>query len=157
MDCPDEDTFARFVEGLMAPAEAGVIERHVDGCARCADLTAEFGRLFAERPSPAPRGRWGAPAVAGVLHLAWALVVWRGPGTPAALLPGALGAAYAAYASIWAPLGAALAAVATLALARRWRWGRPLAVVHAALSLPSIVLTPLAIYLLAPPPSEHRS
>jgi hypothetical protein len=151
MSCPSEDTFARFLEGLLAPPETAAIEQHVDGCARCADLAAAFGRSFAEEAAPA-RGLWVSPpvllAVSATIQIVWAVVLWRSPAALEAVLPSAAAAGYRAYATLWGPLGAAVAAAAAVALARGRRWGRALALVQAALSLPSIVMTPLAVYLL---------
>jgi hypothetical protein len=152
MSCPDEDTFARFVEGRLGPEEAAEIERHVDGCARCADLGAEFGRLFAEGtvpPAPEPRrpGAWLELLVA-VLHAAWAAVLWRALPVLGAELPPGAATVYLRYAEAWALAGAPVALVAAAGLAVGARWGRALAVAHALLSLPSVVLTPLAVVAL---------
>jgi hypothetical protein len=152
MPCPDEDTFARFVEGLLPPAAAAEIERHVDGCARCADLAAEFGSLYAE-PAPSARhpGRLGVWALlgAGVLHAAWTLVVRAWPGALDVFPQTPVTAAYELYAAIWAPAGCGVALLAALGLARGQPWGRAVAIVHAMLSLPSVVMTPLAIFVIA--------
>src|SRR5262249_58345377 len=104
MPCPDEDTFARFVEGLLPPQSAADIESHVDGCARCADLAAAFGRSFAEggAPAAAPEKRL-APlvlAVAAVLHVAWAIAMRGAGGTLERMVPGPVAGAYPGYAAI---------------------------------------------------------
>jgi anti-sigma factor RsiW len=153
MACPDEDSFARFVEGLLGPADAAAIERHVDGCARCADLTAEFGRLYAKEP-PGPRAAPGPSPTAALtlsiaIHVAATVLLWRAPGALAQILPSAPAAAALRYASFWAPGGALVAATAAIGLAGGWGWGRLVAGVYAAISLPSIVLTPLALYILS--------
>ena len=44
--CPDEDTYARFLQGILPPAQIADIERHIDTCARCAELGAQFGKLY---------------------------------------------------------------------------------------------------------------
>src|SRR5215510_11318795 len=110
MSCPDEDTFARFVEGLLLPADSAALERHLDTCPRCADLAAEFGRSFAEggggsdasgaggaggRGGDAGRADAGGPDAEGAaaarllpvallagaaLHVAWGLVLRGGAG-----------------------------------------------------------------------------
>jgi hypothetical protein len=152
MACPDDDTFARFVEGLLPSGEAAAIERHVDGCARCADLAAAFGRLYLTRVAGSPNGD-AAPQLgtalflSALLHVAWVTVVTHVPRTLATLAPASIGAVYRAYATIWGPVGAAIGLLAALALRRGWRRARSLAVVHAALALPSIVLTPLAAFV----------
>jgi hypothetical protein len=153
MACPDEDTFARFVEGVLPPREAAAIERHVDGCARCADLAAAFGRLYAPSSSGAPRAGDDALlrvalVLSAVLHVVWAVVIAHAPAALAALAPAGLAAAYRGYATIWGPVGAGWAILAALAFGRRWRGGRGAAMSHAALALPSVVLTPLAAFIL---------
>ena len=153
MACPDEDTFARFVEGVLPPREAAAIEQHVDGCARCADLAAAFGRLYAPIPAvPAARGGerlvQTALVFSAVFHVGWAVVVARAAAALAGLAPAGVAAAYRGYATTWGPIGAGVAILAALALGRRWRWGRAAALAHAALALPSIVLTPLAAFVL---------
>jgi len=147
MACPDEDTFARFVEGVLPPREATAIEQHVDGCARCADLAAAFGRLYAPIPAvPAARGGerlvQTALVFSAVFHVGWAVVVARAAAALAGLAPAGVAA------TTWGPIGAGVAILAALALGRRWRWGRAAALAHAALALPSIVLTPLAAFVL---------
>jgi hypothetical protein len=160
--CPDEDTFARFVQGILRPEAMSDIERHVDGCARCSDLAAEFGRLYADpapespRPSPSPSpspsiDRRFAPlalALAALIHIAWVSLLSRAPVVLHGLMPPSLAAAYLRYASFWAPVGSGVALAAAFGVAGRQRWGRALAIVHAAVSLPSIVLTPLAFFVL---------
>ena len=153
MACPDEDTFARFVEGVLPPREAAAIEQHVDGCAHCADLAAAFGRLYAPSSTAAPdagadRLVRAALVCSAVLHAGWAVVVAHAPAALAALAPAGLATAYRGYDTTWGPVGAGVAIVAALALGRRWRWGRPAAVAHAVIALPSIVLTPLAAFVL---------
>jgi anti-sigma factor RsiW len=153
MPCPDEDTFARFVEGLLPPEAASQIETHVDGCYRCADLAAAFGRSFAEGgPDPAaPSDNRMAPlalAVAAVLHVAWAVVVRGAAGALERIVPLPVAGAYLGYAAIWAPAGGVIALTAAFCLVRRAGPGRLLALGYALLSLPSIVLTPLALLVL---------
>lgn len=151
--CPDEDTFARLVEGLLPAHEAAAIEAHVDGCTPCADLVAAFGRLYAPRATGAGADDGGqllVPALvaSAVLHAAWAVVVARVPPALAALAPAGLAAAYQIYAAICGPLGVGAALFAALALRRRWPGGRAVALVHAVLALPSVALTPLATFVL---------
>jgi hypothetical protein len=156
--CPDEDTFARFVQGILRPEAMADIERHVDGCARCADLAAEFGRLYAEPAADAPaiagglaRERRFAPlalALAALIHVAVVLLLPRTSAAARELLPPALAGAYLHYASFWAPVGCGVALAAAFGLTGRQRWGRRLAFIHALLSLPSVVLTPLALFVI---------
>jgi len=155
MSCPDEDTFARFVEGVLTAEAAAAIESHVDGCARCADLAAEFGRSFAEERTDvagaAPRPGRLAPlalAAAALLHAVWAIVIVPAAAPLAGAAPGPLVAGYLRYAALWAPAGAVLALVGAFAVLRGVRAGRWLALGWALLSLPSIVLTPLALFAL---------
>jgi hypothetical protein len=156
--CPDEDTFARFVQGILRPEAMADIERHVDGCARCADLAAEFGRLYAEPApdapaidGPATAERRFAPlalALAALVHVAWVLLRAQATVALQGLMPAAFATVYLRYAAFWAPVGCGVALVAAFGLTGRQRWGRPIAFLHAALSLPSIVLTPLALFVL---------
>jgi len=156
--CPDEDTFARFVQGILPPEAMADIERHVDGCARCSDLAAEFGRLYAETApdaastdGPRTRAHLFAPlalAFAALIHVAFMLLLPRASAAVRGFLPVPLAAAYLRYASFWAPVGCGVALAAAFGLASGQRWGRGLALVHAVLSLPSIVLTPLALFVL---------
>ena len=152
MPCPDEDTFARFVQGLLPAEAASDIERHVDGCARCADLAAEFGSLYAEpTPAAADAGRqatWALVA-AVALHTAWTVVLRVWPGALQALPDAPVITAYGLYSAVWAPAGGGVAVLAALGLGRRRPWGRGAALCHAVLSLPSIVMTPLAIFVIA--------
>jgi anti-sigma factor RsiW len=152
MSCPDEDTFARFVQGLLPPDAASDVEQHVDGCARCADLAAAFGSLYAE-PAPAAteaaRPETWALMAAAVMHVAWTVVLRIWPAALDALPRAPLTTAYALYAAMWAPAGGGVALLAALGLARRRPWGRATALCHAMLSLPSIILTPLAMFVIA--------
>lgn len=160
MPCPDEDTFARFVEGVLPPEAAADIERHVDDCAACADLAAAFGRSFANGPAhpAAPDRRFGplALAVAALLHVAWAILIRGAAGPLERVVPFPVVGAYLGYATIWAPAGGVVALAAAVFLLRGARPGRLLALGYALVSLPSIVMTPLALLLLdaerRPPP-----
>ena len=158
--CPDEDTYARFLQGILPPAQIADIERHIDTCARCAELGVQFGKLYGaagpEADAPPAAGR-----SAGALLLAELAMVAIHAVAAIAVLPAALrliatraapaltvAAAAAAYAAVWVPLGGVLAAIAAWALWRGRRWGGALARAHALTSLPSIVLTPLAAFVL---------
>jgi len=156
--CPDEDTYARFLQGILPPEQIADIERHIDACLRCAELGAQFGKLYgAAAPDADELTAAGQPAGAlllaelatAALHAVAAIAV-----LPAALrliatrAASALTVAAAAYASVWVPLGGVLAAIAAWALWRRRSWGVALARAHAIASLPSIVLTPLAAFVL---------
>jgi hypothetical protein len=167
MDCPDEDLFALFLQGLAPPERAAEIERHIDGCARCAEMAAQFGRIYGARP--ADKGTGDDPgahlvlleAVMALLNVAFTVVAlpiawWAAvalTGKPAAEVTSSasnltftwIGAAYVA---LWGPVGALAAVVGTFALGRRKPWGRHLAYWHALLSIPSVVLTPMAAFLL---------
>lgn len=154
MPCPDEDTFARFVEGVLQPDAAAELERHVDGCAACADLAAAFGRSYAQgTPDQATaeiddRLAPLALAFATVLHVAWAILIRGAAGALAQAVPAVVAGPYLRYAAVWAPAGGLIALVASFCLLRRVRAGRFLAIGYALLSLPSIVLTPLALLML---------
>ena len=169
MSCPDEETFSRFVQGLLEPARADEIERHIDQCARCSELAVQFGRLAGRTSGVALElDPWGAAdrrlarleVLLAILHLGWAYVA-----LPLAArreqLAAALGGGdgigrvlsgivhpWAVYAQVWAPLGGLAALLAALGLWQGRRFGRWLATWHALLSLPSLVLTPLCGYVL---------
>jgi len=51
--CLDENALVEFAEGRVPEARAQAIEEHIDRCARCASLVAEFARTLAAT-SPAP-------------------------------------------------------------------------------------------------------
>jgi hypothetical protein len=180
MDCPDDDTYAGFLQGLLTAERAAAIESHLDVCPRCIELAVAFGRLYArpgEPPAAAPapasaslpmspsrsapagdRGRWLAVTLAVIagVHVAWtiaalplALRIWSAPGGAfRGPWAGPLALAAAAYSIGWAPPGGALALVAAWGLWRRRAWARGAARWHALLSLPSLILTPLAAYVL---------
>jgi hypothetical protein len=101
-----------------------------------------------------------ALVVTAELALALAHTVWSAMSLPslaraelyrAAAGSGAIGAfalfAAAAYVVIWAPVGGLCALAAAWGVHRRRTWGRRLALAHAALSLLSPVLLPLAAYV----------
>jgi anti-sigma factor RsiW len=136
MPCPDEDTYARFVQGLLPDMHRSTIERHIDGCPRCTELAASFGRIYGAPPEPAPRPRDPAPRLALVEALMAAVHL-----AAAAVAP------FVAFRA-WMGVGCALAVAAAIGLGRRRRWGGALARVHALLAIPSVVLTPLAAYQL---------
>src|SRR5581483_3195933 len=64
MSCPDEDTYASFLQGLLAPERVATIERHIDGCPRCTELSAEFGKLYSGDGAPGPAAAPERPAAA---------------------------------------------------------------------------------------------
>ena len=152
MPCPDEDTFARFVQGLLPAEAAAEIERHVDGCARCADLAAEFGSLYAEaeRSSSHASGRlpWWVLMAAATLHAAWTIVMRIWPGGLDGVIPTAVAGPYTLYLELWGPVGCLIAARCALGLARGRAWARAVAFWYAVVSLPSVIMTPLAIAVL---------
>jgi hypothetical protein len=164
--CPDEDTYARFLQGILPPERIADIERHIDGCPRCAELGAQFGKLYARDEADdgvdaganrraAPAGRpagWllvgellmvGLHAVAAIAVLPWALPLAAGHAAAPATVAAAI------YAAVWVPVGGVVAALAAWALWRGRRWGHAFARAHAIASIPSVVLTPLAAFVLA--------
>jgi anti-sigma factor RsiW len=194
MTCPDEDTYAGFLQGLLPPERVAAIEQHIDGCPRCAELSAEFGKLYSAdgpaanadppanapvgvavgvnvirpgqsspTPTPTPTGLT-APAeltmvevAMAAIHAAWTIVAlpaalraWMAVASPGGggTTPGRIALAAAAYVIAWSPAGGALALAAALGLWRRRSWARRVRWLHALLSLPSVVLTPLAAYAL---------
>jgi len=46
LECPTEDAFLAFVGGNLPDAEAGQLERHLDGCEDCREMLAEAGRAL---------------------------------------------------------------------------------------------------------------
>ncbi|MCY1072102.1 tetratricopeptide repeat protein [Nannocystis sp. RBIL2] len=62
MDCPDDSTFAAYLEGALTGAAAAGFEAHLDGCDACREALAALARVIApaaaDAPeSPAPRLR----------------------------------------------------------------------------------------------------
>jgi anti-sigma factor RsiW len=175
MTCPDEDTYARLLQGMLPSDELARLEAHLDGCPACAELLAELGKAYANPTSAAPGPSVSlapsapAPApdtssltrielFAAVVHLAlsvklaWLLMVGLGQSLLASPTP-VITAGLIAYALLSGPIGAAGALVSAWGLRRELSWGRRAAIAHAVLSLPSLVLTPLGIYVLV----RHRS
>jgi hypothetical protein len=157
--CPDEDTYARFLQGILPEGRIVEIERHIDTCARCAELGAQFGKLYGAAGPDADEPTQGASRPAGTLLLAELVMVALHAVAAITVLPAALRltatraastltVAAAGYAAVWVPLGCLLAAIAAWALWRGRKWGVALARAHAITSLPSIVLTPLAAFVL---------
>lgn len=101
-------------------------------------------------------------AATALVHLVWTLLTLSLLWEPLATLrTGVLGVpadgasmdsgwrvALACYLIIWPPVGTLWATVAVVGLARGQRWGRRAAIGHAILSLPSLVLAPLALLAL---------
>ncbi len=56
--CPDDNTMAELVQGVLPAESAAALERHVDGCERCRLLMAELGRLLGPESEP-PRAQPG--------------------------------------------------------------------------------------------------
>jgi hypothetical protein len=164
--CPDEDTYARFLQGILPPEQIADIERHIDVCPRCAELGTQFGQLYArddaQDSTDDPADKPVAPArpAAGWLLVGELIMLGIHAVAAFAVLPSALPlaagdagslatAAAAIYAAVWVPIGGVVAALAAWALWRRRPWGRALARAHALASIPSLVLTPLAAFVLA--------
>jgi hypothetical protein len=96
------------------------------------------------------------------LHVLWSAVsvpvLWRalGPESLAGVeqtqsggtLGGVLLTVLAGYVAVWAPAGGIFALAAAWGLHRRRRWARTVALTHAIISLPSLVLSPLASFVL---------
>jgi hypothetical protein len=165
--CPDEDTYARFLQGILPPERITELERHIDVCPRCAELGAQFGMLYGpagdREPTSLAPGADDRPSTCGrpgtalllaelamvCVHAAAAITV-----LPAALRLTAAGTASAVtvaaatYAAAWVPLGGLVAAIAAWALWRGRPWAGAVARAHAIASLPSLVLTPLAAFVL---------
>ena len=175
--CPDEDTYARFLQGILPSERIADIERHIDDCPRCAELGAQFGKLYAAAPSQkdvdqaqeegAPESARGGARPLRFLFRVELLMLSFHALAAIAVLPGALRAAgagagstltvaAAAYAVAWVPIGGAIAAVAAGGLWRGRPWGRAIARAHAIVSLPSVVLTPLAALVLRETRARRR-
>lgn len=178
MQCPDDDTYARFLQGLLPADEQRQLEAHLDGCPACMELLTELGRAYAEVHAThgdrrtvtrtARSSRWAsgdARELAGIevfgllVHLLvtgkllwlasrdWAAVLfvsplhWFAPGTVGVvcvvtcmLLCGPVGL-IAASASCWGTI-------------RGRAWASKAAGMHALLAVPTVLLSPLAIYVL---------
>ncbi|HEX3764201.1 MAG TPA: protein kinase [Kofleriaceae bacterium] len=50
--CPDDNTLGRLVAGELTDAERADVERHLGGCAACAQLIAEYARATPRRTAP---------------------------------------------------------------------------------------------------------
>lgn len=156
--CPDDDTMARFAQGLLPPADVARLEQHIDQCPVCAELVVALGRVGGASPPPSvvpsvrppPELLVPTELVAAVLHAFWSalslppLVSSLASGGERAALP----LIAAGYVVVWAPLGGLVALVAAWGSGRLRRWGRGMAVVHAVVSLPSLVLLPIAAFVL---------
>jgi hypothetical protein len=167
--CPDDNLFGRLLEGRLTEAQRAPLERHVDECAACTELLAELGKVYAQkaggtrRPSlaprvaSAPRGRnlWSVELVLGLVQLALAGrlgATWlaaRETGDTIALPLGTLPGWILAYGIVWGAVGGVLALSATWGLRRGRGWALRVARLHAWITLPSVILTPLAGYVLA--------
>jgi anti-sigma factor RsiW len=163
MECPDEDTVAQLLQGLLPADELARLEQHLDECPACTELVAELGKAYEHsaeplrvapirKPEPSDLTRVELFAVA--IHalitakLGWLIAAGRldivtavhpmHPSTVALLVCGAW----------FGPIGGITAAFGAWALGRRRSWANRAAAIHAALVLPSVVLTPLSIYVL---------
>jgi eukaryotic-like serine/threonine-protein kinase len=50
--CPDDNTLGLLVAGELSDAERASVERHLGGCAACAQLIAEYARAAPRRTAP---------------------------------------------------------------------------------------------------------
>jgi anti-sigma factor RsiW len=50
--CPDDNTLALLVAGELPDGERAEVERHLGGCAACAQLIAEYARAAPRRTAP---------------------------------------------------------------------------------------------------------
>ena len=168
MNCPSEDTFALLLEGELSPTERHEVESHIDACSRCSELVVELGKVYGQSLRPRPTANeFAATAVAISPGAAQPseLVVLEGLAAATCLIVAAilwpawrlfdrLGEGLSIVESValvaigWAPLGAVGALAISLASWRGASWARAAARVHAVLSLLSVVLGPLALYLL---------
>jgi len=178
MTCPDEDTYARLLQGLLPDSELAALERHLDECPACAELLAELGKAYSgptaarhlsagpppastppsqpmrvppERPTALTRIEWFAAVIHGLvtIKLGWLWVAGSATLVPAS----AETALVFGYALLCGPAGALLALLSAWSLQQGLSWGRRAAVVHAVLALPSVLLTPLGLYVLV----RHRN
>jgi anti-sigma factor RsiW len=162
MVCPDEDTIAQLIQGLLSGDERARLEQHLDGCAACTELVAELGKAFGPEtkhsalPPPTARDTRSLTRIelfAALVHavitlkLGWVVVSDGNPSTAPAL-----SAVVVVAGVLFGPIGAAMATVAAWGSSRSAGWARRAAVVHALLALPSLALTPLAVYVLV----HHR-
>lgn len=164
MTCPDEATFLRLQDNTLPEAERRALHAHLDVCPRCLELASllddDRASLVVPSPLEAPRtGDTFAPSaltqasmgrrdrdrklrlLAQLLlllaHGVWWWVTARlnAPGWPAA---------FSVYCMIWGPLGAMVALLGWLLSVRGSRTGVALTAIHACVSLPTVVLAPLA-------------
>lgn len=170
MVCPDEDTIAQLIQGLLSGDERARLEQHLDGCAACTELVAELGKAFGpetQRSAPPPatvqepvplaaddtRGLTGIQLFAAFIHavitvkLGW-LLVSSGDASFAATSTPVLTGLVLVAGALFGPVGATVAAFAAWGSRRGAGWARRATVVHALIALPSLALTPLAVYVL---------
>jgi hypothetical protein len=146
MVCPDENLIASWLEGRLREADVAALERHVDQCADCLDLVTSFGRAYS--PSLPPR----VPRPTGLLvwaEIAFAALQVAGAAVVTSCVrSGRLGSELGTTLAISALLGAVVALYAVWALRRERPQARTLCAIHAALALPSVVLAPVAAWVL---------
>src|SRR5579863_9655923 len=61
MECPDDNTLAELMQGLLSGERRRELEEHVDACASCTSLLVGVGRTFdrtEDLPSQARIGRY---------------------------------------------------------------------------------------------------
>jgi serine/threonine protein kinase len=68
--CPDDNTLGLLVAGELSDAERAGVERHLGGCAACAQLIAEYARATPRRTAP-PRYQLIRRLGAGAMGEVW--------------------------------------------------------------------------------------
>ena len=68
--CPDDNTLGLLVAGELSDAERAGVERHLGGCAACAQLIAEYARAIPRRTAP-PRYQLIRRLGAGAMGEVW--------------------------------------------------------------------------------------
>src|SRR5439155_6265099 len=68
--CPDDNTLGQLVAGELPERERAGVERHLGGCAACAQLIAEYARASPRRNVP-PRFHLIRPLGSGAMGEVW--------------------------------------------------------------------------------------
>ncbi len=137
MSCPNENDYARMLDGLVSQHQRRLLEEHIDGCSACHALLTELGKLYApadgERLSVAPKGRVSQPPPATTTD--------RAVGSSRQLLT--LELALLSVHLVWASLSLPLAWRAVLGPVEA-----ALSTEHSVQSPPSVMLAVLAMVVL---------
>lgn len=176
MTCPPVQAFAQLLEGSLTPAERSELERHVDRCPLCTELLGQLGKVYGGPSTLAPNEAPGEGASAGtkLVEPRQRLALFHGVlvlcSVAVAVALGGLSAGEGGslglrvlhgaghYAVLGGPVGVVVGAAAIFGTWSGQRWARGARILHAVLALPTLVLAPVAAYVLVlgvrPPGAE---